>query len=520
VKRREVVLGVIGGLLLLAPAIAERLSPAHPPPKLEKRVLAGGCSVPVTAYLQHPEPRSGVAVVFHGLGANRVVMTGLGRFLHSQGLDVYLADLPGHGDHTDGFTFERAEQCAGALVDALATQGRVELTRTVLAGHSMGGAIAIRLANRFTTAATIAYSPGPLVLQTGVIRLPYEPPWRLPSNLLILVGEHDIGAIERSAAALLEEAGGARESAEDFRSRQAVALRVVPWVTHTGLLFSAQGDAYASDWISQALDAPKRSVGRGSLWRLTLPAGLVLLFPLAASLGCRLCAPRQRSPQTLAARFAVLLTLWLGIASLVVLVLRWFQPLRFLHMYTGSYLTSFYLIGGLLLLIAVRWAPWSTLRQSLGQDLWSLRKVMAGAVVGMSTVMVFALVLSIRWADVWLNMERWSRFPVILAAVLPYFVLEELAMGPPQAGAGPWLGRLGRFFALRLALWLPMVGGLLFLGSGQMLLLLMGLVFAFFSLARRLGADAVWRRTGSAAAAAVFSAILAAWFIAAVFPLT
>jgi hypothetical protein len=43
---------------------------------------------------------------------------------------------------------------------------------------------------------------------------------------------------------------------------------------------------------------------------------------------------------------------------------------------------------------------------------------------------------------------------------------------------------------------------------------------ALFSIGQRLGADAVRRRTGSAAAAAFFGAILGAWFIAAAFPLT
>ena len=40
-----------------------------------------------------------------------------------------------------------------------------------------------------------------------------------------------------------------------------------------------------------------------------------------------------------------------------------------------------------------------------------------------------------------------------------------------------------------------------------------------FSFAQRLATDAVRLRTGSAAAAAVFGAILASWFVAAVFPL-
>jgi hypothetical protein len=41
-----------------------------------------------------------------------------------------------------------------------------------------------------------------------------------------------------------------------------------------------------------------------------------------------------------------------------------------------------------------------------------------------------------------------------------------------------------------------------------------------FSILQRVGTDAISRRTDSALGASVFNAILAAWFLAAVFPLT
>jgi hypothetical protein len=56
--------------------------------------------------------------------------------------------------------------------------------------------------------------------------------------------------------------------------------------------------------------------------------------------------------------------------------------------------------------------------------------------------------------------------------------------------------------------------------SGQVLIPLLFVFLAAFSILQRLAADGVRRRTGSATAAILFSAILAAWFVAAVFPLT
>ncbi|MGH9859834.1 MAG: hypothetical protein ACRD5F_07410, partial [Candidatus Acidiferrales bacterium] len=68
-------------------------------------------------------------------------------------------------------------------------------------------------------------------------------------------------------------------------------------------------------------------------------------------------------------------------------------------------------------------------------------------------------------------------------------------------------------------IWAMMILAFLVLRSNQVLIPLLAVYLALFSIAQRLGADAIRRRTGSAAAAAVFSAILAAWYIAAVFPL-
>jgi len=58
------------------------------------------------------------------------------------------------------------------------------------------------------------------------------------------------------------------------------------------------------------------------------------------------------------------------------------------------------------------------------------------------------------------------------------------------------------------------------LASGQILLPILVVQFALFSAAQGLVSDALRRRTGSLAAAALFGAILTAWFVAAVFPIT
>ena len=86
-------------------------------------------------------------------------MTYLGEDLAGHGLRAYLFDLPGHGDNQDAFTFPRTLQCATAAVESLIRAGKIDPRTTIFVGHSMGGAIAIRMADREPVLATIAISP-------------------------------------------------------------------------------------------------------------------------------------------------------------------------------------------------------------------------------------------------------------------------------------------------------------------------------------------------------------------------
>jgi hypothetical protein len=122
-------------------------------------------------------------------------------------------------------------------------------------------------------------------------------------------------------------------------------------------------------------------------------------------------------------------------------------------------------------------------------------------------------------ADAWLNGPRWMRFAAILPITLIFCGAEELALGPLQSGKRRAL-RFAVFLVLRLEIFLACTLAYYELRSGQVLIPLLAVFLALFSIAQRLGADALRKRTGSAAAAILFSAILVAWFVAAVFPLT
>ena len=183
-------------------------------------------------------------------------------------------------------------------------------------------------------------------------------------------------------------------------------------------------------------------------------------------------------------------------------------------MLSGDYLASFLLVTGLI------GAAWFWKQRPAAQPLsHTARAVLAGLIVGIAITAAGAAVLTWKATDVWLNDARWLRFPFLLVAMLPYAFAEEWALGAPRSSAIDVWRRLLRALALRGILWAAMLLAFLLLHSNQILIPLLTLFLALVSVAQRLGADALRRRSGSAAAAAVFSAILAAWYIAAVFPL-
>src|SRR6267142_3085041 len=87
----------------------------------------------------------GYVVLFHGLAANKRIMSYLAQDLANQNLRVFVPDFPGHGKTPGPFWPQRADQCGEAFVRELIDRRAIVPERTILAGHSMSGAIAIRV---------------------------------------------------------------------------------------------------------------------------------------------------------------------------------------------------------------------------------------------------------------------------------------------------------------------------------------------------------------------------------------
>lgn len=515
-KRWALELAILGAIVLILGAHwIRRAELPHRDIVLDGR----NCHTPVTIL----DPPAGVspvgsAIVLHGLSADRRVMMYLGSDFAGHGFRTYLFDLAGHGDNKDAFTFPRAEQCAAVAIDSLTRSGAIDPRKTILFGHSMGGEIAVRMADHDPVRATIALSPAPMTL-----------PERMPANLLVIAGGLDLWPVKAEARALAAAAGGDRTAPLDFFEQRAFQLVMLPYATHTTGLVDRTVAHRSELWAIEALVpsvspntlalnldlATYETFGRGRrrLAGAVLGViGMALLFPLALAIASKIAGPSsedlspERPSRALAAAEGA------AGALVSVLILSLGVPLRFFHLYAGDYLASLVLIDGLFL-VALNWKA--------TKESWSprVRPMFASALVAFASFLAAGWWLNWQLADMWMNAPRWLRFAELLPIAGIFCFAEEVVLGAVTEGKP----RALRYFislVLRLELWLACLLAYYRLANAEVLILILFFALAGFSALERLATDALRARTGSAIGAALFGAILAAWFIAAIFPLT
>jgi pimeloyl-ACP methyl ester carboxylesterase len=512
VKRWERICGIIGALFLLVGALAIHRG-TRDIAKQDLVITSEGCRTPVSVLEKASAESRGSVVVLHGLCANRKIMFPFSYQLARAGMRVYAIDSPGHGENTDAYSFARVEQCVAAAVEYLTASGKIKPDLTAVVGHSMGGAAAVRLADRDPVAATIAISPGPMVM-----------PQRMPSNLLVFSAGIDLNLLKQQATRLAAAAGGDRTAPGDFAERRAFELAFLPRATHTSLLLDSSVLQDSIRWVQKAFSpspsegasggdvagpTPRDTALGGSVLGLI---GLFMLFPACATIVTSFAIPKRAEIDD--PRPSRLLELAEGAICSVfgVLILSLGIPLKFLHMYAGTYLASFLFMTGVLFL-SLNW------KDALASLSPNFRRGVATAVLGFVTILAIGAWLNWHLSDAWLNGPRWLRFAGLFPFLWVYSYGEEVMLGPMQIG---WrrAARYLVFLVLRLELWAACAVAAYRLPNGQLIFVVLFMFLVQFSILQRLATDALRLRTGSAPAAATFGAILASWFIASVFPLT
>lgn len=476
---------------------------AAPPRERLRTVQFPAASCSLTADLLAPagsDPR-GFVVLLHGLAGTKKVMSYLAAGFADQGLLVITPDLPGHGRSPGPFTPARAEECSASLMNDLTRRGLIDPSRTVLAGHSMGGAIAVRVAAKVPVAGVVSISPAPMEPGGRISpeMLLYNHPVQLPSHSLVISGAWEPPSMRGSAEHTVA-------ASNDGTSKYVV----LPHATHVSLLFDPATLRSSQEWIAQTLRLDSAYVTRRPTVLIGFALGLAGLIFLSApflheTLG------KGTVPQTRTQRISVANVLLFAAASafLAMFVLRLGNPLRFAGVFQGDYVAAFLGIVGMLMLALFR-------RELSLQTFPRWTTLLLSAFASLVVFLLFTGWFDYAFSEAWLTVPRWLRFPVFLAALLPLHVGEELFLFSRRSHSIVRDLFLG--LSLRAVLWGALIFGLFVLHHGQTLLLLLAFYFFVFFLLQRLATDLVRRHTGSPACSALFGAILFAGFCLAIFP--
>src|SRR5258706_1212883 len=467
---------------------------ALPAPYRERTFVfdAGGCRLETTIVEKQAGAAQGSVLLFHGISANKKIMSYLARGFAEPGLRVYVPDLPGPGRTAGPFSPARAEQCGEALLHELLARGMIVADRTILAGHSMGGAIAERIAARVPVAGLIAISPAPMSAAHGLTaeKMLFSDPPELPPHSLVMAGSLELESLRGNAADLVTAWNDATASYVEIRG-----------ATHVSVLFSGAAIRSSQEWAARVLNLPPTAA---------LPSHRPLVGALAGFVGIMLIAGpfrrevvgKNRSEESIVmghvAGVARLLLEFAAGSVLSVLILRYWIPLKVIGLFQGDYLASVSLLLGAMLIVM----HWNGARSALSSF---RRHMLAAAFAGIVLFLVVTAWFDLTFYEAWLTGAKWMRFPLLLIVLLPYLIAEETLLGPVRPGKRA--RRLALALSLRLIAWGALVAGVLILHNGEILMGLLSPYMAVFNLIQRSGMDKGRTETDSAATG-LFGAIL------------
>jgi len=483
---------------------------AFPKRYLERTYLipAAGCRLETTIFEKKDTTPQGTVVLFPGLAANKKIMAFLAGGFVEQNLRVFVPDLPGHGHSPGPFSPAHAEDCAEALVSGLIARGMANPDRTIVAGHSMGAAIALRVGAKIPVAGVVAISPAPTRAAHGVLSemLLYEDPGPMPQRFLVINGSLEPQSMRANAADLVAS-----------RTDGAAQFMLIPRATHAGLLFNRAAVRVFQNWTAKTLQLsgspgmPSRRNVYGAI------AGFIGLLLLANPFLREITGRKQSSVEQKGVEIRnpvpwprMFLEFALG-AVAIVFLLRFWNPLHSIHLFEGDYLAGFLLLLGIALLL-LRW-------NSLREHFVSWKSGLLGAFfAGLILVLLFTAWLELSLYEAWLTPAKWLRLPFLFLAFLPYHLAEEICLGP-AASKSAWR-RFAAGISLRAVAWGALAFGVLYLHSGEILMVLLLPYFVLLTVLQRRGMDIVHQETSSALASAAFGAILLAGFCLVIFPVT
>ena len=458
----------------------------------------------------------GYVVLVHGLAANKRIMSYIAKGFAAEGMRVFVPDMPGHGRTPGPFSYERSEVCTENLVRELTERGLLDPEKTLLAGHSLGGADALRAAVQVPVAGVIAISPAPMRPTPGLSpeMLPFHEFGKLPAHSLVMSGGWEPWQMRNAAKELVPIPG---DTTSEYVE--------IPRATHVSILFSPTALSTAEKWAALTLRLKKQPVLGSRRNVLGFIAGFAGILLLAGPfLRETLSSRKQETPATdeLGGVQVSRSLVECGIVALgAVGALEFVGPLRALRLFEGDYFAGFLLILGIVLL-ALHWKSVGEFISS-GKSEGSAARPVYVSVILAAFVALLLYFLTSSWieltvSETWLTVGKWARFGPFFLAALPYHAAEELLLGRAAPGESRW--RVPKALALRLIAWCAIVAALFFLRSGEILPVILAPYLGIFCVFQTWGMKVVREVTASGAATAIFGAILLAGYCLVVFPTT
>ncbi|HLX36546.1 MAG TPA: alpha/beta fold hydrolase [Candidatus Binataceae bacterium] len=411
------------------------------------------------AFPKPPGQRPPAVVLVHGYSSDRVFMSALARRIAQNGYGVLAIDVRGHGENRNSFlesrTYDGLREDVKNAVDFLRQSSRVDGSRIVVMGHSMGAGAVLDYAT---------YDPGlkGAVMISGGFSL--EGPER-PRNALFIFAENDPSFLGDLSDLLAAHLAGVDKIERgklygDFAAGTAVESIQIPGLNHITIAWSQDAAGQIVQWLDgcfgiKHVAAPHLADPRLSLISICLALFILLLIPIG-----RVCAGLTTAWERRSADRIV----WPGLAALAIALIV-AMPLNqtapqasFLSLYDGHIMTSWLAIAGamLLVLIAVRY-PYELrgLRNGLGATLFA-------------AALAFGAILVIQGSyDVALHRTEFTpeRLLIMLASAfltLPFFLSFELILRRGSTINAAVIASIGRVIIVVAIVFGLMVGAIPF----------------------------------------------------------
>ncbi len=444
-----------------------------------------------------------VVVIAHGFGGSQRMMWPFASTFARNGYAAETFDFPGHGSATTPYTADDTQRLQ--VLDRVVQDAHTHWPGkpVVLLGHSIGSEAVVKYAHaHHDIAATI-----------GVSLVGDAPPD--VRNLLVLTGSWEVGAIKRASRNAIAATGNSAVVPDhDYGTfAQGTARRLV-WVPHTEhvtVLWSAQSLREAVAWVDRLTGTPRPTGILTDVRMLGLTIVALGLLWFWWSLCYFLFRRRPLAPLGAHLPWRSVLLISLAAAMLTPVILRLIPIGNFLPLAVSSYLALHFCLYGLLLLAGTTVlgaSPLPALRRlSWPQTLWATLLMIALVTI------VLGPVTQNWWLNVFPPLRRIPWAFVLFILLLPFWLGDAWLTGSLRTGSSRWAFWVSKVFFIGSLLLAVVING-----SVNFVFLVLPIFLIIFVLFGVMGSR-LTQRTGNPFPAALGTAAILAWLIAATLPL-